>query len=90
MNVLAAAGLAANYSAGAAILAGLIGGAHGVGVLAVLPMMLAMARPLVRTGDIEEPRALLTGFGPMTPLGSLVAHIVFDLVTGSAYAAIVL
>ena len=68
----------------------LIGGAHGVGVLVLLPMMLAMAHPLVRTGDIEKPRALLTGFGPMTPLGSLVAHIVFGLVTGSIYGAIVL
>ena len=68
----------------------LIGGAHGVGVLVFLPMMLVMAHPLVRTGDIEKPRALLTGFGPMTPLGSLVAHVLFGLVTGSVYAAIVL
>jgi hypothetical protein len=67
-----------------------IGAVHGVGVLVVLPMMLTMAHPLVRSGDLERPGALLTGFGSMTPVGSLAAHVVFGLVVGSIYAGIVL
>jgi hypothetical protein len=55
-----------------------------------MPVMLAMTHPLVRSGDIEEPRAFMTGFGSMTPIGSLAAHIAFGLVTGSIYAAAVL
>ena len=65
----------------------LIGAVHGIGVLIVLPMMLAMAHPLVRTGDLERPGALMTGFGSMTPAGSLAAHVVFGLVAASIYAA---
>ncbi len=68
----------------------LVGVVHGAGVLIVMPMMLATAHPLVRSGDLERPRALMTGFGSMTPVGSLAAHIVFGLVVASIYAAIVL
>lgn len=68
----------------------LIGSVHGVGVLVLLPVMLTMAHPLVRTGDLERPGALLTGFGSMTPIGSLAAHVAFGLVAGSIYAGIVL
>jgi hypothetical protein len=68
----------------------LVGAAHGAGVLLVMPMMLTIAHPLVRTGDLERPRALMTGFGPMTPIGSLAAHVVFGLVVASIYAGIVL
>ena len=68
----------------------LIGAVHGVGVLILMPMMLVMAHPLVRTGDLERPGALMTGFGSMTPMGSLVAHVAFGLVTGTIYATIVL
>jgi hypothetical protein len=69
---------------------GLLGAVHGVGALIVMPMMLAMAHPRIRTGDLERPGVLMTGFGTITPLGSLVAHIAFGVVTGSVYAAIVL
>ena len=68
----------------------LFGVLHGIGVLIVLPMMLAMAHPLVRSGDLERPGALMTGFGSMTPVGSLAAHVVFGLVAASIYSAIVL
>lgn len=67
-----------------------IGAVHGIGVLIVMPMMLAMAHPLVRSGDLERPGTLMTGFGSMTPVGSLAAHVVFGLVVGSIYAGIVL
>ncbi|HEX6332416.1 MAG TPA: hypothetical protein VF129_14185 [Actinomycetota bacterium] len=68
----------------------LIGAVHGVGVLILMPIVLVMAHPLVRAGDLEQPGALLTGFGRMTPMGSLLAHVAFGLVTGSIYSAIVL
>ena len=68
----------------------LIGAVHGVGVVIVMPMMLGMAHPLVRSGELERPRILMTGFGSMTPMGSLLAHVAFGLVTGAIYAAIVL
>jgi hypothetical protein len=67
-----------------------IGAVHGVGVLLALPMMLVIAHPLVRSGTLERPGPLMTGFGSMTPIGSFVAHVVFGLVTGSIYAALVL
>jgi hypothetical protein len=67
-----------------------IGAVHGIGVLILMPMMLTMAHPLVRRGDLERPGAFLTGFGSMTPVGSLAAHVVFGLVVGSIYAGIVL
>ncbi len=68
----------------------LIGAVHGVLVLIALPMMLTMAHPLVRTGDLERPGVAMVGYGSMTPAGSLMAHVAFGLVTGAIYAAIVL
>jgi len=68
----------------------LIGAVHGVAVLVVLPMMLAMAHPLVRSGDLERPGVAMVGYGSMTPAGSLMAHVAFGLVTGAIYAASVL
>jgi len=68
----------------------LIGAVHGVAVLIVLPMMLAMAHPLVRSGDLERPGVAMVGYGSMTPAGSLMAHVAFGLVTGAIYAASVL
>jgi hypothetical protein len=68
----------------------LLGAFHGAGALIAMPMMLAMAHPHVRTGDLERPGALMTGFGSMTPVGSVAAHVVFGLVVGSIYAGIVL
>jgi hypothetical protein len=78
-------------SVGAAAASGVvIGAVHGTGVLILMPMMLAMAHPLVRSGDLERPGALMTGFGSMTPVGSVAAHVVFGLLVGSIYAGIVL
>lgn len=68
----------------------LIGAVHGVAVLIVLPVMLSMAHPLVRSGDLDRPGVALMGYGSMTPAGSLMAHVAFGLVTGSIYAASVL
>ena len=68
----------------------LIGAVHGVAVLIVLPMMLSMAHPLVRSGDLDRPGVAMVGYGSMTPAGSLMAHVAFGLVTGAIYAASVL
>jgi hypothetical protein len=46
--------------------------------------------PLVRRGEIERPGIALTGFGAMTPIGSLAAHVAFGVVTGALYATFVL
>jgi hypothetical protein len=68
----------------------LIGGVHGLLVLMVLPMALEMMHPLVRRGEIERPGIALSGFGTMTPIESLAAHVAFGVVTGALYAALVL
>jgi hypothetical protein len=67
-----------------------IGAVHGAIILVAMPMMLVMAHPLVRGGAIERPGVALTGFGGMTPMGSLMAHAAFGLVTGTIYAAAIL
>lgn len=68
----------------------LLGAAHGMAVLALMPMMLSTMHVLVRGGQIAHPGIALTGFGAMTPMGSLMAHVAFGLVTGAVYAGAVL
>jgi hypothetical protein len=68
----------------------LIGAAHGLVILAVLPMMLKMMHPLVRKHAMDDPGLALTGFGRATPIGSLMAHVAFGLVVGTVYAAAIL
>jgi hypothetical protein len=65
----------------------LIGAAHGMVILAVLPMMLTLMHPLVRKHAMDQPGVAMTGFGSGTPIGSLMAHVVFGVVTGAIYAA---
>lgn len=67
-----------------------LGMAHGVVILAMLPAMLTAMHPLVRTGAMERPGVALTGFGNGTPIGSLMAHVVFGLIVGAVYAAAIL
>jgi hypothetical protein len=68
----------------------LIGAAHGMLVLAVLPMALSLMHPLVRKHAMDAPGVALTGFGRGTPMGSLMAHVAFGAVTGAIYAGAVL
>jgi hypothetical protein len=67
----------------------LFGLGHGAVVVAMMPIMLAMAHPLVRSGELPAPGVAMTGFGKMTPMGILMAHAVFGLVTGAIYVGIV-
>lgn len=76
---------------GAAVgLDAVIGLVHGMGVVVVMPLLLNSVHPLVASGDIEAPGTALVGFGTMTPMGVVMAHLVFGLVTGGLYAAWVL
>jgi hypothetical protein len=68
----------------------LIGSVHGMVILAVMPMLLTLMHPLVRKGAMERPGVAMTGFGSGTPIGSLMAHMAFGIVTGALYAAAVL
>jgi len=77
-------------STGAAVGLGLVVGlVHGLVVTAAMPMMLTMAHPLVRDGEIERPGVMLTGFGSATPMGVMMAHGVFGLVAAAVYAGAV-
>jgi hypothetical protein len=67
-----------------------LGAAHGVVVLIALPMMLSVMHPLVRKNAMDSPGLALTGFGAGTPIGSLMAHVAFGLVTGAVYAGVVI
>lgn len=77
-------------SGGAAVGLGiLIGAVHGTIVTGVMPMMLTMGHPLVKDGTITAPGPAMTGFGKMTPMGLVVAHVAYGLVTGAIYVAAV-
>jgi hypothetical protein len=43
--------------------------------------------PAMRRGDQDDPGPAATHFGRMTPLGSLMGHLMYGLVLGLAYAA---
>lgn len=67
----------------------LIGAVHGIIVTAMMPMMLTMGHPLVKDGTMAAPGPAMTGFGKMTPMGLVVAHVVYGLVTGAIYVGAV-
>lgn len=74
---------------GATVIGLMIGVVHGLVVTMALPMMLTMAHPLVRRGDVERPGVALSGFGAMTPVGVTMAHAMFGLVAGAIYVGAV-
>jgi len=77
-------------SSGDALLWGMaIGAVHGAIILMAMPMALEMMHPLVRSGEMPKPGMLMRGFGSMTPVGMLVAHIVFGVVTGAVYSGLI-
>lgn len=73
----------------ATLLAVVFGAGHGMIVTAMMPAMLTMAHPLVRTHEMPAPRALMTGFGAMTPAGMIMAHVAFGLGAGGLYTAVI-
>ncbi len=76
-------------TAAAAGLGILIGAVHGTMVTAAMPVMLRMGHPLVKDGTIDDPGPAMTGFGKMTPVGMVMAHVVYGLVVGAIYAGAV-
>jgi len=67
----------------------LIGAVHGMIVTAAMPTMLMMAHPLVKDGTMAAPGRVMTGFGKMTPMGMVMAHVVYGLVLGAIYVGAV-
>lgn len=61
------------------------------GILTVLALWMMSAvgsvHPAIRRGDQENPGIAATNFGAMTPLGSLMGHLVYGLVLGLTYDA---
>jgi fatty acid desaturase len=54
--------------------------------LALLMMStIGAVHPAIRTGEQEDPGPAATNFGAMTPVGSLMGHLVYGLVLGLAY-----
>ena len=45
--------------------------------------------PRVRGGDMSAPVFAMTGLDKMTPVGLVMAHVVFSLVAGVIYVAVV-
>jgi hypothetical protein len=60
------------------------------GILTVLALWMMSAigsvHPAIRRGEQEDPGPAATNFGVMTPVGSLMGHLVYGLVLGFTYA----
>jgi hypothetical protein len=55
-------------------------------VLALIMMStMGSVHPAIKRGEQEDPGPAATNFGAMTPVGSLVGHLVYGLVLGLAY-----
>ena len=77
-------------SDGDAVVVGLVAGVvHGMVVAGMMPTMLTTMHPLVKSGQIYAPGPFMTGMGKMTPMGMIMAHVVFSIVAGAIYVAAV-
>lgn len=57
-------------------------------VLALLMLStMGAAHPAIRRGEQDDPGLAATNFGAMTPVGSLIGHLVYGLVLGLTYGA---
>ncbi len=60
------------------------------GVLTILALWMMSAigsvHPAIRRGEQEDPGPAATNLGAMTPIGSLMGHLVYGLVLGLTYA----
>lgn len=55
-------------------------------VLALLMLTsIGAVHPAIRRGQVREPGGAATNFGKMTPVGSLLGHVVYGLVLGWLY-----
>lgn len=44
--------------------------------------------PAIQRGEQDDPGLAATNFGAMTPMGSLMGHVVYGMVLGVGYAAL--
>jgi hypothetical protein len=57
-------------------------------VLALLMMStIGVVHPAMRRGEQDDPGTAATHFGAMTPMGSLLGHLVYGVVLGLGYSA---
>ena len=72
-------GLPANW------LTGLAWGAILTALALLMMSTMGAVHPAIRKGEQEDPGLMATNFGAMTPLGSLMGHLVYGLVLGLTY-----
>lgn len=53
----------------------------------VMMSSIGAVHPAIRRGELEEPGFLMRNLGSMTPIGSLMGHLVYGLVLGITYDA---
>lgn len=68
-------------------LSGLLWGVVLWGLALLMMSSLGSVHPAIRRGEQEDPGTAAMNFGAMTPIGSLVGHLVYGLVLGWGYAA---
>jgi hypothetical protein len=78
---VALVGLPANW------LTGLVWGAILTALALLMLSTMGAVHPAIRKGEQEDPGPLATNFGAMTPIGSLMGHLVYGLVLGLLYQA---
>ncbi len=72
-------GLPANW------LTGLAWGAILTALALLMLSTMGAVHPAIRKGEQEDPGLMATNFGAMTPVGSLMGHLVYGLVLGLLY-----
>ncbi len=72
-------GLPANW------LTGLAWGAILTALTFLMLSTMGAMHPAIKRGEQEDPGPMATNFGAMTPLGSLMGHLVYGLVLGLLY-----
>jgi hypothetical protein len=72
-------GLPANW------LTGLVWGVILTALALLMLSTMGALHPAIRSGEQEDPGLMATNFGAMTPLASLMGHLVYGLVLGLLY-----
>lgn len=72
-------GVGANWATG------LVWGVALTGLALIMMSSIAPFHPAIRDGKLRDPGPAATNYGKMTPLGSLMGHLVYGLVLGLGY-----
>lgn len=68
---------------------GLLFGLVHWGVSGMALSMVGMMHPLMRRGEMEAPGPFAISLGPATAMGFLMLHLMFGLLVGSLYGALI-